>query len=227
MLSRYQKSGGFIQLLKLIETCGKAKQENFLRIIEEEDPRWSDTIKMKMLTIPKIFAWPEEQLAEIAGRLQPITIATAKHGIGEAEWEKFMKTFSHSQKRNIDDLADKEPTAAEISAAYVKIIEEVRSMATEGYLRLEKFAPDLAVEDDIEEKIGQSLGFAAPAADDSEDDGGVPNMDGFGGEAKAGDPAETKQLRMQVQRLAHENSKLKNENKVLKEKLGNIKKLAA
>lgn len=227
MLSRYQKSGGFLQLLKLIETCGKSKQENFLRIIEEEDPRWSDTIKMKMLTVPVIFSWPEEALAEVAARLQPITLATIKHGIDETEWEKFMKTFSHSQKRNIDDLADKEPSDGEVTAAYIKVIEEVRNMVAEGYLKLEKFAPDLAIGDDIEEKIGQSLGFASSATTDDLEDGGAPNMEGFGSEAKAGDPAEVKQLRMQVQRLAHENNQLKNENKILKEKIGNIKKLAA
>ena len=36
-LSRYQKSGGFIQLVQLIETCGKQKQDNFLSMIEKEE----------------------------------------------------------------------------------------------------------------------------------------------------------------------------------------------
>jgi hypothetical protein len=250
MLARYQKAGGFLQLLKLIETCGKQKQENFLKIIEQEDPRWAEAIKSKMITVEKVFSWDAETLAEIAGRLPHITIATALHGISAGEWEKFSQTFSHSQKRAIDDLKNsKNPTAAEISAAYVKIIEEVRTMIKDGYLRVEKFAPELHIEDDVEEAIGKSLPVAAvrsssaagPAVDEptplrphaaptpteASTPTVAPTHSAPSGSFDAHAQAELSQLRVKVQSLHHENTQLKNEVKILKERITQIKKLAA
>lgn len=233
MLSRYQKSGGFLQILKLIETCGKQKQENFLNMIHLEDPRWAETIKLKMLTIDRIFAWPEDVLAEVCGRLQPITLATIRHGLDDEKWEKLVRTLSHSQKRAIDDLANsKKSDSPEISAAFIKVIEEVRTLIKDGYLRVEKFAPELHIEDGIEEKIGKSMGVVqsgspSPAAE-------VPNMDfpsmHSDGAVTADDPnvvAELKSLRSKVLQVTNEVNGLKTENKVLKERLTQIKKLAA
>lgn len=235
MLGRYQKTGGFIQILKLIETCGKQKQDNFLNIIHEEDPKWAGAIKEKMLSVEKVFTWPEDVLGEICGRLQQMTLATAKPGLSEPDWIKLTKTLSHSQRRSIDDLAaSKKSAPAEISAAFVKIIEEVRSMIKDGYLRVEKFAPELHIEDDIEEKIGKSIGAPTRATESPEAQANesepLPNMDALGPTPSAGDPATVKELhslRLKVQQLAHENGGLKTENKILKERLVNIKKLAA
>jgi hypothetical protein len=232
MLSRYQKAGGFIQILKLIETCGKQKQEQFLNIIHGEDPKWSHAIKEKMLSMEKILSWPEATLAEIAGRLQPMTLATAKLGLSPGDWEKFTKTLSHSQRRGIDDLAAaKVASPAEISAAYVKIMEEVRLMMKEGYLRLEKFAPELHIDDDIEEKIGKHMGVGSATADKHETaSDSAPNMEAFAPPPAGADANTVKEIngmRLKMQQLSQEVTTLKTENKTLKEKLANIKKLAA
>src|SRR5687767_4705782 len=129
MLSRYQKSGGFVQLIQLIETCGKQKQDNFLGMIEKEDVRWAQAIKDKMLSMEKILAWDDNVVAEIAGRLQELTLATALHGLTPSQCERLLRTYSHSQKRNIEDLKNsKAPNPAEISSAYIKILQEVRNM---------------------------------------------------------------------------------------------------
>ncbi len=104
MLTRYQKSGGFIQILQLIETCGKQKQENFLQMIEKEDPRWATAIKDKMLTIEKIFSWENAVLNEVAGRLQELTLATAMHGLKPEENARLLSTYTHSQRRNIESV---------------------------------------------------------------------------------------------------------------------------
>ena len=37
MLTRYRRPGGFLNLLKLIETCGGAKQDKLLKTISDED----------------------------------------------------------------------------------------------------------------------------------------------------------------------------------------------
>lgn len=233
MLSRYQKPGGFLQLLALIETCGKAKQENFLNMIEKEDPRWAAALKQKMLTIEKILSWDDNTVAEIFTRVPEITLATALHGWGDAEWERISKTFSHSHKRKIEDLKNsKNATPAEISSAFVKIIEEVRHMVKDGYIKFEKFAPELAIESEIEEKIGRSMPGTRPAdaapTETSSAEPEVPNMDGFGAPAPTGEhAAELKELRHKVHVLHHENTQLKNELKILKEKMTQIKKLSA
>ena len=99
MLSRYRKSGGFVQILQLIETCGKKKQDNFLRMIEEEDPKWAEALQEKMLTMDKILDWDDNTVAEIFSRVQEMTLATAAHGFTPEQYEKVTKMFSHSQKR--------------------------------------------------------------------------------------------------------------------------------
>ncbi len=240
MITRYQKPGGFLQLLALIETCGKAKQENFLSIIEKEDPRWAVAIKQKMLSIEKILSWSDAQVTEIFTRVNEITLATALHGFKASDVDRIMSTFSHSQKRRIDDIKSTKSSdnVAEISTAFVKVIEEVRAMIKDGSIRLEKFAPEMVIENEIEDKIGKSLTGAhsdhhsTPTANKVTPihaEVAVPNMDSFGTpSASAGDTsAELKDLRYKVQVLNHENNQLKTELKNIKEKISQIKKLAA
>lgn len=229
MISRYQKAGGFIQLLQLIETCGKQKQDNFLSIIEKESPIWATIIKQKMLSLEKIMSWDDNTVAEIFSRVNELTLATALHGFSEDSWIKISKTFSHLQKRRIEDLkSSRTPSPADISTAFVKVLEEVRSMIKDGHLRIEKFAPELAIEENIEDKIAKGEFGASSAsipADEPANDGSTLRFDlpSQGG----ADTNEIKELRLKVQSLYQENVGLKNEVKVLKEKITQIKKLAA
>lgn len=241
MLSRYQKSGGFIQILQLIETCGKTKQDNFLQMIEAEDRRWADAIREKMLTMEKIFSWDPTVIAEISGKLQELTIATAMHGLKPEDTDKLLRTFSHSQRRNIEDLSkSKASTTAEISSAYLKIITEVRKMITQGYLRPEKFAPECVIPEGYEEKLGKAsfqptkitesattangtvLTFDAPTSTVT------PTSHGHSHAQSRSDnhDAEVSQLRTKVHSLASENEKLRSELKIYKEKIEQIRKIA-
>ncbi|MEK6556642.1 MAG: FliG C-terminal domain-containing protein [Bdellovibrionota bacterium] len=238
MISRYQKPGGFVQLLQLIETCGKAKQENFLNIIEKESPRWAVVIKQKMLSLEKIMSWDDNSLAEIFVRVNELTLATAMHGFKDQDWAKISKTFSHLQKRRIEDLKNsKQPTPPEISSAFVKVIEEVRAMIKDGHLRVDKFAPELFLEENIEDKIskgevgGKVEGTITSTVSHSpvstltpeETDGTTLRFD----MPNAGDSSELKELRLKVQALHKENVELKNELKMVKERIVQIKKLSA
>lgn len=246
MLSRYQKSGGFIQLLKLIETCGTQKRENFLKIIQEEDPRWSESIQQKMLTLEKIFSWDDEVLGDIASRLNLLTLGTLLHSIKPEDWARMSRSFSHSQLRNIEDHKNsKVPSDSELTAAYVKLIEEVRLMINEGYIRLEKVAPEMVIEDDIEEKIGKTLhpsmlekeSFSSegskartsipqgtkPAHQTPSEPKSIVRTVDKGTEVSS---AEVNALRKQVHLLKTENTALKNELKQIKDRLQQIKKIA-
>src|SRR6185312_10872527 len=92
LLLRYQRAGGFVQLLQLIETCGKQKQDTFLNMIESEDPRWAKAVRDKMLTIERIFGWDDNPLSEVFSRLPVLTIATAMHGLSQEQSARFLKT---------------------------------------------------------------------------------------------------------------------------------------
>ncbi|RYZ83809.1 MAG: hypothetical protein EOP04_19245 [Proteobacteria bacterium] len=74
MLDRYKKKGGFSQLLNLIETSGGRKQEQFLGLIAQENPAWERELKSKILTVDRIFSWPEDVMSEVLSRIQPLTL---------------------------------------------------------------------------------------------------------------------------------------------------------
>lgn len=230
-LDRYRKTGGFIQILQLIETCGLQKQEKFLSMIKEEDSRWSDAIQKKMITMDKILTWSDEVLSEIAGNLQELSIAVALHGLPRENHERFLRSFSVSKKRKIDDLFQtNQPSAADISAAYIKIIMEVRKLIHDGVLRADKVDPEIFVEDGIEEKLkrsdlptAQSLNEKLSVKQQIHDEEATQ----LGKDPSASDQEEVRTLRRKLLNISEENQSLKNENHNLKAKIEHIKKIAA
>lgn len=156
LLRRYHKAGGFLQLVQLIESCAPQKQQQLLTSVEKESPIWAAEVRTKMLSIDRIFAWPEQPLAEIISRMQELTLAVAAHGIQKDLWAKATKTLSHGQRRRIEDLSKtKNPTPGELLTAYTKIIAEVRDLINQGYVHLPTVDPALIIEEDIEERLGK------------------------------------------------------------------------
>ena len=240
MLDRYRKPGGYVQLLNLLETSGKEKQEKFLNLIRQEDARWADSIEKKMLSIKTIFSWNQETIAEIIGVLQEMTVAVAMHGFDEETKAKIYATLSHSQKRKIDDLfSTHKPTAAEISTMYMKIITEVRKMISDGRLRMDKIDPELIIEYGIEEKLKkQSVSTdgghvvelhsdVIEAADGSTLRFNLPNEEpeNVAPAANGNHEAEVIQLRKRINTTNQENMALKTEVAKLKMKLDQIRKI--
>jgi hypothetical protein len=154
MLDRYRKPGGFVQLLALIETCHQPKQEKLLEIIAQEDRRWSETVRSKMLSIDRIYSWDDQALAEIFGTLQDLTVAVALHAATPELKSRVTGFFTHGRIRKIEDLlGTKGPTAAEIAATHMKIVESVRKMESDGFIRFEKIDPSLVISDDIDDDL--------------------------------------------------------------------------
>lgn len=154
MLDRYKKKGGFIQLLNLMETCGTQKQEKFLKMIEDEDMGWAEAVKAKMLTIKKIFGWDDNTVAEIVGTLNDMTVSLTLFGVDADAKEKILKTLNHSRKRKIEeDMAERKPTPAEISTAFVQVLTQVRKMIADGFLYLEKVDPAMVVNSEFEDQL--------------------------------------------------------------------------
>lgn len=149
MLDRYRKKGGFRQLLQLIETCTTQKRDQFMGIIKQENPQWAGIISKKMLTMEVVFNWPVEVIGEFAVELPPRTLAMALKKIGPEGLQKSIATLPHLKKREIEEMYNGlNPTPSEMHAASIKVVEKVRQLIDSGRIKLERFAPDLALTDD-------------------------------------------------------------------------------
>ncbi len=234
MLDRYRKSGGFIQLVMLLETCGPAKQEKFLELVRQEAPNWADEIKTKMIDINRVYSWNDEALAEIVGTLQDLCLAVAIHAAVEPMKSRLLGMLSHGRKRKIDDLLGRTPpTPAEISTMHMKIVETVRKMANDGFLRFDKVDPTLIIEDDIEDKLDKisltetssssmfTIEYEGGAEHSEKHDAPAAN-DGTS-EARL---AEISQLRKKLADASKEVAVLRHELSIARGKLEQIKKIA-
>lgn len=217
MIDRYKKAGGFLQLLNLIETCGPQKQEKFLAIIKEEDVLWEATIRQKMLSMTKVMSWDSAVIAEITSRLQPLTLACALHGMTPEQNAVILNSLPFSQRRGIESQKESlTPSPAEISSAYMKILTDVREMATAGVLKFDKIDPDLYVESDIEEKISNQRATNAKKVSTVESH--EVSVAAVNGDAE--------ELKKKIVHLNQENNALKRELKTLHDKLEQIRKIA-
>lgn len=240
MLDRYKKKGGFIQLLNLLETSSKAKQEQFLTLISQENVNWEMELKKRVLTVDKIVEWPREPLSEIVSRIQPLTLAVALRKFEGPKREEILAILSQSEKRKILSLIDEtNPNPAEIATCLSKIVMEVRSLIQQGIIKLEKFNPDMAVPENIEELINQKgtsgislVEATSSSASNDEDAETTLDFSGANNRSSAGnDKLETLKdendfLKKKVNQLTQEATTLRIENSVLKNKLEQIKKIA-
>jgi hypothetical protein len=256
MLDRYKKKGGFVQLLTLIETSSKQKQDQFLSLIGQEDPAWESGLRGKLLTIERVLRWPSDVLVEIFTRVQPLTLAVAFHGNTQEKLDQIFGCLSNTEKRKLLlMMSELNPTAPERTSCLVKILGEVRGFVNQGIIKLEKFDHEMNIPENYEEKIHQESleskhaedsagGLVFPgdpeysgrnlketSAGSTKDFG---TKDGSGREAisKETTPRETSSrdeiefLKKKVNLISHENTTLKHEVQVLKNKLEQIRKIA-
>lgn len=238
MLDRYKKSGGFIQLLILIESSSKQKQEQFFNIINQENPAWEAEIKKKSLTLEKILGWNSTYVSEIFSRVQPLTVAVALRSLSQEQVDKVMGCFNHSEQRKIQNIiTETNPSPSEIQTCVMKLITEVRELMKSGVLKMEKIDPELVIPENIEEKLAKiqllnsiekSVSTStAPLNFHTEEE--KQTVTPISSAAKA-TPDNTKEenesLKKKVQFLTQENAKLKGELNGLKLKLEQIKKIA-
>lgn len=246
MLDRYKKKGGFLQLLTLIETSGKQKQEQFLALILQENAVWEAELRKKSLTLDKILSWDVSHLSEVLSRVQPLTLATALSGMPKERVELILGCLGISDRRKIQTVIDEsKPTPAEINTCVMKIITETRGFMTTGILKMDKIDPELAIPENIEEQLNtaaiqKSLNDLTPASSGtttevSSETGLVFELRSNRGENKHDDKNEAKSehsreeidfLKKKVNTLVAENTSLKQEVAVLRGKLEQIKKIA-
>lgn len=226
MIERYRKSGGFVQLLNLLETTGKDKQEKFLSMIKEESPLWETEVRKRLLTMDKVLSWNPSYLAEIFPRIQPIQLAMIAGGLPPEKLDSFLSILAFKERKQVEDiLKDKKPSPGETSSGVMKLFAEIRKMAADGSLKFEKFDQDMVIPDDIEEKLGK--GFAIHVAP-KELEEAVMNATSTPGMSSVPSNVleELSGLRKKLVNLTQENQKLLSDNKQMKEKLEQIKKIA-
>ena len=230
MLDRYKKKGGFVQLLTLIETSGKQKQEQFLGLIAQENAVWEAALKKKLLTTEAIFHWPAEHRSEVFSRVQPLTLATALHGMPKEKMDEVLNCISQSEKRKLEQvMSEINPTPAEKGTCLMKIINETRGFIAGGILKIEKIDPDLVIPENIEEQLShQTVEMAVgPLANGSLEQVSV-EVPKFEPKTAGADHSKEELLflRSKVNQLASDNASLKHEVIVLRGKLDQIRKIA-
>lgn len=152
MLERYKKTGGFAQLLGVLEGCGPEKREKFLSLIKEESPIWEETLQKKLIRIEQMANWPERILEILTVQLKALSLAGLIKGSNEELRLRIEKVLPYSQKRKIDGiLNEKEFTKAEIASVFEKLPSEIRLLEKEGFLKLQEINPELEVPAKIEE----------------------------------------------------------------------------
>lgn len=236
MLDRYRKPGGFYQLVSLVETCAPAKKEKFLELIKAEDEAWAEAVKEKMLDIDRIFSWDDETLAEIFGTLQDLTIAVVLHDANEDLKKRIFSYMTQARKRKIEDLmASQNPTPNELATMQMKIIETVRKMAHDGFIRFEKVDPQLHFDEKIEEELNKaklndtSTLIATDFTIEYENDSAPAPVKENGAAASPDSEAriaEILSLKKKIAELSKENAVLRHELSIAKNKLEQIKKIA-
>jgi FliG C-terminal domain len=224
-LQRYKKSGGFVQLLSLIETFGPQKKEKFLEMIEAENKVWAKALRDKMLTLERIFQWPDQVVIEVFKNLPHKNQALALQGIKEEQRARMMAFFSASERRRLDDiLVESSPKPEDIASNMIKVIELTRKLLLGGDLRAEKFDVALLIPEEFEAKLeGQG---AHQVAEEME---GHLDFGHHGTTAASSAPMstlESAQLQRALTALVKENKSLKEELRVLREKLDHIKRIA-
>lgn len=148
MLGRYKKTGGFQQLLSLIETCAPTKREQLMKVIQAEDPGWAALLKTKMLTFEKFFAWDPIHIAEITNEMPARILAAALVGLPPESVARATHTMDHMKKREIETLlAEMTPNPSEVETARMKLLTRVRELEKEKRIDLNQIDPAVSIRD--------------------------------------------------------------------------------
>lgn len=245
-LDRYKKKGGFIQLLAVLEGSTPQKREQFFTLIGQESKLWEETLRKKMVSLEKILAWPPEHITDALLSLPHLTTAMVFHGYPQDKIDFYLKYFSPQDKRKVMELMkEKAPTAGEKAACVSRVLADVRQQITKGTLKIEKWDPEMAIDEDIEHHLdqggsgakkkleekgdtGPSLVSASNSSFESDEEGS--NESGLRFELPPKNDVnnvhDLEMLKKKYQQLAKENDALKYENSMLKGKLDQIRRIA-
>ena len=237
MVSRYKKDGGFVQLVQLIESCEEVKRKSFLRMIESENLTWARAIKMKMLTMEKIFSWKPEDISQAVGVYPEDIILALMVEYKEPMTKYILPKYSQSQQERIlESVEGRQPQAKEVERAKGQFISEVRKSILKGRVPIEKIDSQLHIQSGIEEELMQGkFQFEKPKpmkkgpvkkASSSTPTPSRPGQSSLERRVENAEElkAELDRLKEKVSVMAYQNHRLRRENKILQEQLEQKKK---
>ncbi len=219
MVDRYKKSGGFVQLLQVIETCGPKKQEQFMNIIKEETPTWHEAINQKMLSFDKILSWRSEALLEIVANVNPLAFVTALKSLPADKFSAFCEKLSLQERRKVEtQYKEMNPDANQIASCVMKVVSESRNLFITGALKYDKIDASLAIPENFESQLMEGIvsavgGVPAEAAPQAVSSASLGTLD-------------FEALKKKYIELNQQANTLRKENAVMKEKLDKIKRIA-
>lgn len=233
MLDRYKKKGGFFQLLNLIETSSKSKQDQFLNLIQQENPAWEEALRDKMLSFEKIFEFNPEAQYEVIKQTQTLTIAVALFDLPDENKNRILGTLSGLERRKIDEKMELlKPTPAEIITCKLKLVSEVRDMIKDGRLKKDSVVEKYLIPENIEDLLNKKPNDKTPKSPThSKNDVSTKVIPDLSIESpktnfNSNDQEIVLRLQREIQELQSEVNYLRNENDLLNNKLSQIRKIA-
>jgi flagellar motor switch protein FliG len=145
LLNRYRRKGGFENLLKLVESSTPAKQEQLLKLIEAEDSSWAELIRVKSLSMDKIFSWEPQYLKDIVYRVKPRILGISLIGQSKEVHEKVAACMPEIKWVEVSDYLGDNFGPGEIHAAQNQVIATTRELVEDGYIRFEDVDPKLVL----------------------------------------------------------------------------------
>lgn len=242
MVDRYKKANGFLQLLKVIETCGPKKREQFMTVIRNESPSWAEALEQKMISFDKILSWKPEAILEVMAQVNPLAMVTALKALQPDAYNRFLEKMSNIEKAKIErQYKEINPNPGEINACVMKILTETRELFSKGSLKFDKIDPSLGIPDDFEillDRGGPVLSVIPGGAGAASTDAPQLNESGKPMRSHVPPPIEVNttvnvgagvdmdSLKKKVIELSQQVNLLKKENMLLRDKLDRIRKIA-
>lgn len=221
MVDRYKKSGGFVQLLQVIETCGPKKQEQFMNIIKQESPTWHEAINQKMLSFDRILSWSPEALLEIVANVNPLAFVTALKSLQPEKFSAFCEKLSLQERRKIEtQFKEMNPEPNQIASCVMKVVSESRNLFITGALKYDKIDTLLAIPENFESQLMEGVISTSPGVSSQAE----PVIQSVSSSSLGALDFEL--LKKKYIELNQQANTLRKENAVMKEKLDRIKRIA-
>ena len=155
MLGRYKQSGGFANLVKLVESCSGKKRQQLLNSILREDPRWAHLVHKRMMSYRDVFTWNAKIVSKIVSSLPVNQIAIALHGVDERMRIRILKdSIGADLSEQVQSVFSSiSPSEEEITHAGQLIVTATRNLSEKNVIQILKIDPVFSLDDPNEQDL--------------------------------------------------------------------------
>jgi len=155
MLDRYKKTGGFIQLLTLIESADPEKAQKILNLVAQESAVWAKAIEDKRLTLTRLAEFSNSVLDEAFKTVPASNIAVALTHAPDQIKQKILSVLDpvHRKKVEISEINYPNPNDGEIYASQIKLFIALRTALAEHRTKMEAWPDNLRIPDNFEKEL--------------------------------------------------------------------------